>query len=127
MCIRDRTITPETTLDELGLSSLDRVELMMDLEQKLDTRIDESAFASVHTLADLSRPMPPAEPIRFPTYNRTGFAKLIRRVALPGFLLPLTRIFAHVHVQGRENLDALRGPVTVSYTHLDVYKRQKPM
>lgn len=112
-----RTITPETTLDELGLSSLDRVELMMDLEQKLDTRIDESAFASVHTLADLSRPMPPAEPIRFPTYNRTGFAKLIRRVALPGFLLPLTRIFAHVHVQGRENLDALRGPVIFAPNH----------
>jgi long-chain acyl-CoA synthetase len=112
-----RTITPETTLDELGLSSLERVELMMDLEQKLDTSIDEGAFASVHTLADLSRPMPPAEPIRFPTYNRTGFAKLIRRVALPAFLLPLTRIFAHVHVQGRRNLDSLRGPVIFAPNH----------
>jgi long-chain acyl-CoA synthetase len=112
-----RTITPETTLDELGLSSLDRVELMMDLEHKLDASIDESAFASVHTLADLARPMPPAEPIRFPTYNRSRFARLIRRVALPTFLLPLTRIFAHVHVQGRENLDALRGPVIFAPNH----------
>ena len=31
-----RAITPDTTLDEFGLSSLDRVELMMDLEQQLE-------------------------------------------------------------------------------------------
>ena len=41
-----RTITPETTLDELGLSSLDRVQLMMELEQKRSTDVDEDAFSS---------------------------------------------------------------------------------
>ncbi len=40
----DRAITPNTTLDELGLTSLDRVELMIDLEQHLDTSIDEVAL-----------------------------------------------------------------------------------
>ena len=71
----DRTITPDTTLDELGLSSLDRVQLMMDLEQKLDTEVDEHVFSSMHTVGDLGRPGPPPEPIHFPTYNRTGIAK----------------------------------------------------
>ena len=112
-----RTITPETTLDELGLSSLDRVQLMMDLEQKLDTEIDERAFSSVNTIADLGRPAPAPEPLRFPTYNRGRLAKLVRRISLPAFLLPLLRIFAHIGVSGRENLNTLRGPVIFAANH----------
>src|SRR5439155_6776238 len=112
-----RAITPETTLDELGLSSLDRVELMMDLEQKLDTSIDERSFGSVRKVADLARPMAPAEQIRFPTYNRSRIARLIRRVSLPAFLLPLARIFAHIKVSGVENLDSIRGPVIFAANH----------
>ena len=38
-----RDVTPETTLDELGLSSLDRVELMMALEEAFQTTLDEAA------------------------------------------------------------------------------------
>jgi long-chain acyl-CoA synthetase len=119
----DRNVTPETTLDELGLSSLDRVELMMDLEQQLDSSIDESAFAAVRRVADLARPPTPAEPIHFPAYARTRLAKLLRRVALPALLLPLTRIFAHIKVSGRENLKTIRGPVIFAanhQSHLDV-------
>lgn len=118
-----RTITPQTTLDELGLSSLDRVELMMDLEQKLDASIDESVFASVHTVADLGRPMAPVEQTPLPVYNRSGAAKLIRRISLASFLLPLTRIFAHIRVTGLENLAGLAGPVIFAanhQSHLDV-------
>ena len=48
-----RRSTPDTTLDELGLSSLDRVELMMALEEAFQTTIDESAFAEAKTIADL--------------------------------------------------------------------------
>ncbi len=112
-----RTITPETTLDELGLSSLDRVQLMMDLEQKLDTDVDEQVFSSMRTVKDLGRPGPPPAPIHFPTYNRTRLAKLIRRVSLPSFLLPLTRTFAHIRVSGRDHLDAVRGPVVFASNH----------
>ena len=35
---------PETTLEALGLSSLERVELMMALEEAFETTIDEAAF-----------------------------------------------------------------------------------
>ncbi len=118
-----RTITAGTTLDELGLSSLERVELMMDLEQKLDTSVDESVFASVKTVADLARPMTPAEQTPFPTYNRTRLARVIRRISLASFLLPLTRVFAHIRVTGRENLGSIRGPVIFAanhQSHLDV-------
>ncbi len=113
-----RVITPETTLDELGLSSLDRVQLMMELEQKRSADIDEGAFSSAATVAELSRPAPArAEPIDFPTYNRSRFARVMRRLALPFWLLPLTRIFAHIRVSGVENLATLNRPVIFASNH----------
>ena len=112
-----RAISPETTLEELGLSSLDRVQLMMDLEEKLDASIDESAFASVSTVADLAKPMEPAEPTAFPRYNRAWPARLIRRLSLAAILLPLTRFFARSKVSGLENLRGLRGPVIFASNH----------
>lgn len=113
----DRVIVPETTLDELGLSSLDRVELMMDLEEKLDTSIDESVFAAVSKIADLTKPMAPAEETPFPRYNRTWVARAVRRFSLATILLPLTRVFAHTKVFGLENLDNVRGPVIFASNH----------
>ena len=112
-----RTIAPDTTLDELGLSSLDRVELMMDLEEKLDTSIDESVFQTVNTVADLARPMAPPKPARFPRYNRRWLARLIRRCSLAAIFLPVTRAFAQIHVSGLENLSGLRGPVIFAANH----------
>ena len=38
-------VAPNATIEELGLSSLERVELMVALEDKFQTRIDEGAFA----------------------------------------------------------------------------------
>ncbi|MGH9559408.1 MAG: 1-acyl-sn-glycerol-3-phosphate acyltransferase, partial [Bryobacteraceae bacterium] len=120
-----RTITPETTLDELGLSSLDRVQLMMDLEQKFGTEIDERALSSAEKVADLARPAaaPPVPPMKFPEYNQAWYAKFVRRLALPYFLLPLARVWAHIHVTGRENLASIHTPVIFAsnhQSHLDV-------
>ena len=115
-----RAITPETTLDELGLSSLDRVQLMMELEQKRSTDIDEDAFSPRRhgRRSGPSRALRAPKPIEFPTYNRSRFARAIaRRLALPYFLLPLARIFAHIRVSGVENLASLRGPVIFASNH----------
>ena len=46
-------LSPHTTLQELGLSSLDRVELMVALEDTFQTRIDEGSFASAQDLGQL--------------------------------------------------------------------------
>ena len=48
-------IGPDTTIEALGLSSLERVELLMALEEHAQTTIDESAFAEATTVADLAR------------------------------------------------------------------------
>jgi long-chain acyl-CoA synthetase len=113
----DRAITPNTTLDELGLSSLDRVELIIDLEQHLDTSIDEALLTGAQKVSELAEiGMPPTTSV-FPTWNRACPAKLIRNVALSIVWLPLTRLFAHARISGREHLVSLRGPVIFAPNH----------
>jgi long-chain acyl-CoA synthetase len=50
-----RSLTKDTTLDELGLSSLDRVEMLMALEEAFQTTLDERMLADAKTIADLDR------------------------------------------------------------------------
>jgi long-chain acyl-CoA synthetase len=124
-----RSVSAETTLDELGLSSLERVELMMALEERFQATIDELAFARARTVRDLrtlleqpagapSAAVPPtSEPIDFPAWNRTRLARAIRRVSLPTWILPLQRVFAWISVEGRERLDRVEGPVVFASNH----------
>src|SRR5262249_54549744 len=49
----NRTGSSQTTSDELGLSSLERVELMMALEEVFQVTVDEGAFSAAKTVGDL--------------------------------------------------------------------------
>ena len=112
-----RNISRKTTLDDLGLSSLERVELLVELEQHLGTGIDETQLTGSSTVAGLeSLPTPPA-PTKFPSWNRKWFARVARKATLSPVLLPLTRCFAHLQVSGREHLKDLRGPVIFAPNH----------
>ena len=118
-------IAAGTTIEELGLSSLDRVELMVALEDAFQTRIDESAFSDARDVGQLrtlvaesaSRGAPPVEPVDFPAWNRSWPARAIRRVSLPTWILPLARVFAWMRVEGRERLTAVEGPVIFAANH----------
>ncbi len=118
-------LSPQTTLEELGLSSLDRVELMVAIEDAFQTRIDEASFADARDLGQLralveraaTSDAPPAEPVDFPLWNRSWMARAIRRVNLPVWVLPLTRAFAWMRVEGREHLRDLAGPVIFAANH----------
>lgn len=112
-----RTISPDTTIEELGLTSLDRVELMMDLEEKLNASIDETSFLQARRVADLANPAAAAEEPSFPAYNRRWISKAIRGAVLEGLLLPATKIFARRTVFGVENLKGLSGPVIFAANH----------
>ncbi|MEK6629519.1 MAG: AMP-binding protein, partial [Acidobacteriota bacterium] len=120
-----RTLEPATSLDQLGLSSLDRVELMAAIEQRFRTSVDESAFASARSLGDLralvqSAPVAASQgrdSVVFPAWNRTWAARLVRHVLLVCLVLPLTRLFAWIHVDGLEHLDAVQGPVVFAANH----------
>ena len=120
-----RELNPGTTIDELGLSSLERVELMVALEDRYQTTIDESAFSRVANVGELealvrapARPAePPGERLEFPAWNRRWPVRLLRRVSLATWILPLARLFARIEVQGRERLEALDGPVMFASNH----------
>jgi len=124
-----RSIAAATTIDELGLSSLERVELMMALEEALQVTVDEGKFAAVRTVADLealARPLDAApgaistaaaEPIEFPSWNRSAPARALRRASLPTWILPLGRVFMQVKVEGLEHLRGLSTPVIFAANH----------
>jgi long-chain acyl-CoA synthetase len=140
-----RDITPQTTIGELGLTSLERVELMMALEEAFQATVDEGAFSAAGTVGQLEAligpqaqlptasaqgptpnaqfPTPtshvPGSPkeLVFPSWNRTWPVRTIRRASLPTWILPLGRIFASVTVTGLEHLDGLEGPVIFAANH----------
>ena len=119
-----RAIRPDTTIDELGLSSLERVELMVALEQKFQAPIDEARFAGAHSVADLRTLLAeapaagrPSESWTMPSWNRSWPVRLLRNASLGVWLLPLTRLFAWLRVTGREHLDRIQGPVIFAANH----------
>jgi long-chain acyl-CoA synthetase len=118
-------VSPTATIEELGLSSLERVELMVALEDTFQTRIDEGAFAGARSVADLralvdasaAGTTAPPEPVEFPSWNRSWPARLVRRISLPTWILPLARIFAWIRVEGREHLARIERPVIFAANH----------
>jgi len=119
-----RALRPGATLEELGLSSLERIEMMVALEEALNTSIDEAAFSNVSTVADLERlaAKPPSaehavEPVDFPRWNRSWPMRAIRNVSQSIFLLPLARVFAWISVEGLEHVQDLQGPVIFAANH----------
>jgi long-chain acyl-CoA synthetase len=121
---RGRELTGTTTLEELGLSSLDRVELMVALEDRFQTRIDEGRFSEATSIGDLKQLLergttlePADEPVDFPVWNRKWPVQVIRRLSQATWILPLARVFAHAHVEGLEHLHQLSGPVVFASNH----------
>ena len=119
-----REVTGTTTLDELGLSSLERVELMVALEDRFQTRIDEGRFSEARSLADLKQLVEQApatttveEPVEFPSWNRTWPVRIIRRLSHATWIVPLTKAFAHARVEGLGHLDGIAEPVVFAANH----------
>jgi len=138
-----RPMEKTTTLDELGLTSLERVELMMALEEAFQTTIEETAFTPAVTVAQLEAMVAPPEwagaasqahtgageirprasaagpprEIVFPSWNRWWPVRIVRRASLPTWILPLSRIFARVTVTGLEHLRDVKGPVIFAANH----------
>jgi len=128
----DRQVSNKTNLQELGLSSIEKIELLMALEQASDRTLDESLLAETSTIGELedllgqlsktpnvehnqenSRP-----PISvFPSWSQKWPAQLIRKLSLGLWLLPLTRLFAWIKVEGTENLNTTYDPVVFAANH----------
>lgn len=114
-----RTVTPSTTIEELGLGSLERVQLLMELEEKLGRTLDEGALQEAGTVEGLkkleSAPVRVEEPIAFARWARRGWARAVRRFSLPVWVLPLARLFLWVKREGVERIAP--GPVIFASNH----------
>jgi long-chain acyl-CoA synthetase len=118
-------LSPQTTIEELGLSSLERVELMVALEDAFQTRIDEGAFSDARDVGQLrtlverasTGETAPADPVDFPEWARSWWARGWRRFHLPLWVLPMARMFAWLRIEGREHLKGLQGPVIFASNH----------
>jgi long-chain acyl-CoA synthetase len=121
---RGRDVSGATTLDELGLTSLERVELMAALEDRFQTRVDEARVTEAASVDQLKQLVAqgaavdePAEAIDFPTWNRTWPVRTVRRLSLATWIVPLARVVAHLRVEGLDHLRTLDGPVVFASNH----------
>ncbi|HVV45160.1 MAG TPA: 1-acyl-sn-glycerol-3-phosphate acyltransferase, partial [Bryobacteraceae bacterium] len=117
-----RAVSASTSLDDLGLSSLDRIQLLMELEKRTGAPIDEASFANARSVADLVHAKPAGgaaveTPFEYPEWNRFAWARAVRRLMLPGLIIPLARAFAWLKISGLENLRDLKGPVIFASNH----------
>ena len=123
--VKDRVVTPEMTLDELGLTSLDRIELMMALEDRARVTLSETAVSEARTVSDIRRLTEgaaeagglPKEAFVFPRWNRWTLVRLLRNVSHRTCILPLAHVFFRLHVDGTDHLHALDGPVVFAANH----------
>jgi long-chain acyl-CoA synthetase len=130
-----RKLRDDTRFDELGLGSLERMQLLARVEEAYGTSIDEGEFAAAATIGQLQRlvehvdlpaapvekrarkPRTPVPDIRFPTWNQSLPIRAIRRVSLPTWVLSISRPWMKLTVEGLENLEGLDHPVIFAPNH----------
>lgn len=124
-------IAADSRLDqELGLSSLERVELLSKVEERLSERIDEDRYAAVATVGDLQKLLTepasqeseaPASklprPALEPRWTRSLPIRTFRRIFLGAVALPMQHHWLPLEVSGTEHLEQLGGPVIFAANH----------
>ena len=107
---------------DLGLSSLDRVELLGTIEERYQVDLSETRFAAVNTVGDLERMLrgevPSPAIYHYPRWVQRWPVTWIRQVTDRLLLLPAVFILGWPRIEGRENLRGLWGPVLVISNHI---------
>src|SRR5208282_2609426 len=119
-----QALAPGATLDrDLGLNSLERVELISAIEDRYQTELSESSVTEAATVADLGRLLDqkpaPGPAYFYPAWTQQAWQQAIRVAVYYLFVWPATHLLAHPRVRGRENLSDLPdGPVLVISNHV---------
>jgi len=107
---------------DLNLSSLDRVELLGALEDRYQAELSETRFAALKTIGDLQRMLQGevAAHVRFhyPRWALRWPVTWIRLVVHYLLLRPAVFLLGWPHIDGRETLRGVRGPVLVICNHI---------
>ncbi len=122
--------------EDLGLSSLELVDLLAAMEAHCGVTLDEEAFTRLSTVGDLKTWVERAEPgeeagvariagrsrmargpVRLPRWPRFWPVHWIRIGALEGMLLPFLRLYLNLSVDGGAHLKDIRPPVLFAANH----------
>ena len=116
-------LRPDAALDsDLGLSSLDRVELLSALEDRYQVELSETRFSSVRTVGDLERMLSgeaqPGAPYHYPRWVLRWPVTWIRVLTHYLLMWPAIILLGWPRVLGREHLRGVKGPLLIVANHL---------
>ena len=116
-------LRPDASLaTDLNLSSMDRVELLSELEDRFQTDLNETRFAAATTVGELEEMLRTSVPQRsdyvYPRWAERWPVPWIRLAVYYLLSWPATLLLGYPAVQGRENLKGLRGPALVVSNHV---------
>jgi long-chain acyl-CoA synthetase len=113
----------DASLDsDLGLSSLDRVELLSALEDRYQVDLSETRFSAVRTVGDLERMLRgeagPAAGYHYPNWTLRWPVTWVRLLAHYLLLRPALILLGWPQIVGREHLRGVKDPVLVVSNHM---------
>ncbi|HEY3619502.1 MAG TPA: AMP-binding protein, partial [Candidatus Sulfotelmatobacter sp.] len=114
----------DASLDsDLGLSSLDRVELLGTLEDRYQVDLSETRFSALRTVGDLERMLQgdatPAAEYHYPSWTLRWPVTWLRLLAHYALLRPAILLLGWPRIEGREHLRGVNGPLLVVSNHVD--------
>ncbi|MGA7300118.1 MAG: AMP-binding protein [Candidatus Sulfotelmatobacter sp.] len=116
-------VNAEETLDsDLGLSSLDRVELISALEDRYQLDLSEVGFSAAGTVGDVERLLR-GEVKQHVEYHYPGWVlrwpvTWVRWLAQYLLMMPAVMLLGWPRIEGRENLRGWEGPLLVVCNHI---------
>ncbi len=105
---------------DLGLDSLDMVEVICRLEKKYGVSLDETLIGPDTTVGEieaLSSQPQKAPSIPMPRWTRKKPASILRGLITNGIILPFFRLFCRIEVHGLEELEMHRGARIICVNH----------
>jgi long-chain acyl-CoA synthetase len=107
---------------DLGLSSLDRVELLSAVEDRYQVDLSEARFSAVRTVGDLERMLrgeaAPLAPYHYPAWVLRWPITWLRLATHYLLMRPAILLLGYPRIKGRENLRGVSGPLLVIANHI---------
>jgi long-chain acyl-CoA synthetase len=108
---------------DLGLSSLDRVELISALEDRYQVDLSETRFSAARTVRDvetmLSGEARPRAGYHYPGWVLRWPVTWVRWLAQYLLMMPAVMVLGWPRIEGRETLRGVSGPLLVVCNHID--------
>jgi len=113
----------DASLDsDLGLSSLDRVELLSTIEDRYQVDLSETRFSAVRTVGDLERMLrgdaAPVAAYHYPSWVLRWPVTWLRLLAHYLLMRPAIVLLGWPRIEGREHLRGVKGPLLVVSNHV---------